>query len=136
MMSFVDVIHAFSDFIGGTGRSENDIAACEAALGTSLAADYREYLASVGLATFDGREITGICTTERLNVVAVTMHQRSIKEDIPLDLYVVEELGIDGVVVWQAPDGAVFLSAPQNTMQKVGNCLADLYLPQDTSGER
>ena len=60
MVNIVDVLKGMPDYIGANGRSEEEILHAEKALGISFAEDYREYLAKIGLACFDGHELTGL----------------------------------------------------------------------------
>ena len=43
-MTFIDKIKSFPDYIGATGKSEQEITEAEKALGLSFAVDYRAYL--------------------------------------------------------------------------------------------
>lgn len=124
-MKFTELLRQMPDFIGGKGSDEKTIAASEKALGFHFADDYREYLREIGLACFDGRELTGISKDARLNVVDVTREERSMNAEIPADFYVVEETGYDGMVIWQASDGAVYQTSPYQKPRKVSNSLSE-----------
>ena len=118
-MNISTVIRSLPDFIGSNGRSEEEILECEKQLGLRFAEDYREYLEQVGLTCFNGRELTGICKEKRLNVVAVTMSEREQNESIPPDFYVIEETGLDGVVVWQSSEGTIYATIPGALPQRI-----------------
>lgn len=124
-MKFTELLKQMPDFIGAKDCSEETISACEAALGLRFAPDYKEYLSEIGLAAFDGRELTGISKTPRLSVVEVTKEERELNEAIPTDFYVVEETGYDGMVIWQASSGAVYKSSPDRKPQKICGSLAE-----------
>ena len=126
-MKFTELLRQMPDFIGGKGGDEETIIAYENALGTRFAPDYREYLKEIGLACFDGKELTGISKTSRLNVVDVTKEEREMNDGIPADFYVIEETCYDGIVIWQASNGFVFKTTPNTKPQKVGRSLADFY---------
>lgn len=108
MANIIEVMKSIPDYIGSNGRSEDEIAAAEKSLGTTFAPDYRLYLKEIGLACFDGHEITGITNNARLSVVAVTEHERAANPNIPSSWYVVEQTGFDGIVIWQAPTGEIY----------------------------
>ena len=110
--------------------SEEQIASAEIALARRFADDYREYLAHMGIATANGHEFTGICNSKRLNVVDVTLSERSIHPDIPQDWYVLEEANIDGIVIWQSSTGEIFQTQPGRETIKLADSICDyLDLP-------
>lgn len=118
MTSVLDALRSAPDFIGGNGRPEEEIQAAEQVLGLSFAPDYREYLRTFGLACFDGHELTGICKASRLNVVDVTLEER---KHFPAasGWYVVEQANIDGIVIWQSPDGEIYQTTPGHPPRKL-----------------
>lgn len=128
MTNIIDVIKSMPDYMGTNGRSEKEIIDAEKVLGVSFAKDYRKYLAEIGLACFDGRELTGLTQTPRLNVVTVTKEQREWFGDSVKSWYVIEEMNIDGIVIWQSPDGSVYQVAPHSKVQKIANSLAEYIL--------
>ena len=77
-------------------------------LGVSFANDYKEYLLTYGVISARGIELTGVSTVERLDVVKVTKRERAIIEKMPLDVYVIENTAIDGIVILQKPDGTIY----------------------------
>lgn len=131
-MIFVDKIMEFDDFIGGHGRSNEEIENAQKQLGVVFADEYKEYLSRFGLACFNGHEITGICSMPRLDVVAVTIKNREFNPNIPEDLYVIEELGIDGIVFLQSFNGQIYLSRPNSKVFRVCNSLSELFEPSES----
>lgn len=122
MNSVLDALRNAPDFIGGSGCGEDAIRTAEQALGLSFAPDYREYLRAFGLACFDGHELTGICKASRLNVVDVTLEERT-HFPAASGWYVVEQANIDGVVIWQAPDGEIYQTMPGQPPRKLCDLL-------------
>lgn len=118
-------LKSLPDYIGGSGRSEEEIASSEQALGLIFAEDYRQYLSKIGLACFDGRELTGISKSPRIDVVAVTNKMREMNDTVPADFYVIEETGVDGIVIWQATSGEVYQTMPNKQPQKICESLVD-----------
>ena len=108
MANIIEVMKSIPDYIGSNGRSEREIVVAEKSLGTKFAPDYRLYLKEIGLACFDGHELTGITNNARLSVVAVTEQERAANPNIPSSWYVVEQTGFDGIVIWQTPKGDVY----------------------------
>lgn len=96
------------------GTTEEKIVSAENALGVTFSEEYRSYLKQYALASMNGHELTGIVGSMRLNVADVTFKNRKINPSIPLilfflrDLYVIEELHIDDIVVWQNECGQIY----------------------------
>lgn len=108
MENIVDVLKSIPDYIGGNGKINEEIEKAEQILKTQFASDYRQYLSKIGLACFDGTEITGLTEDKRLSVVDVTMCEREANPDVPTSWYVVEQTNIDNIVIWQAPSGEIY----------------------------
>lgn len=125
MVNIVDILRSMPDYIGSHGRTEADIDEAEKALGISFAKDYREYLKDIGLACFDGHELTGLTNMARLDVVVVTKERRKQSGEVPASWYVVEEAGIDGIVVWQDSDGVVYETAFRSKGKKIAESLSE-----------
>ena len=81
-----------------------------------------------GIITYDCHEITGLCNHKRLDVRNVTEYERQVNPDISKDLYVVEQLDIDGVVIWQSSTGEIYRSVPGSEIEKVNNSLEEYLL--------
>ena len=116
---------SMKSFKSRTPATEEQIKRAEDELCISFAQEYSEYLAKFGSASCYGHEFTGICTPAYLDVVGVTKQQREQNGDIPPDWYVVEELHVDGMTVWQDRKGNVYLKVPGNIPEKITNSLAE-----------
>ena len=110
MLAFVEKLRQYDDFKALKGASLNEIKEAERKLNIEFSDEYKEYLSEYGIATANGYEFTGICQSERLNVVCVTEKERKNVREIPEGAYVVEQTHIDGIVIWQTRDGAVYKS--------------------------
>ena len=124
MNNIVDVLKNALDFIGGTGRTGEEIENAEKQLGVRFAHEFRCYLKEIGLASFDGHELTGLCKTTRLNVVDVTLTQRDYFPEA-YSWYVIEEANIDGIVIWQSSAGDIFQTEPGRKAEKIYSSLAE-----------
>lgn len=82
----------------------------EKALGTMFSNEYIEYLEKYGEAAIDGHELTGLCSPDRVNVVSVTKLERMGRASSTTFMYVVEQTGIDDIVIWQDKSGKVYLT--------------------------
>lgn len=112
----------FKSYIAGT---EDDITKAEKKLNLSFPTEYKRYLLKYGFATYDGHEITGICKAKRLNVIDVTITEREYAENIPPDWYVIEQLNIDGIVIWQSSTGKIYQTSPNVEPTKICESLAE-----------
>ena len=123
-MKLFKVMESMVDAITGNGVDKNAIEAAEGALGVSFSQEYRAYLERYGIAAVNGHELTGICKSDRTNVVSVTQGAKLVcsAED---DWYVIEQTNIDGVVIWQASDGVVYQTVPNTKAKKLCESLAE-----------
>lgn len=123
MEDIIKTLKDVPDFIGGTGRTEAEIESAEKKLGIEFAPDYKTYLKEIGLACFDGHELTGICEDPRLDVVHVTKDQR---ENNPKSrsLYVIEEANIDGIVIWQDFSGKIYMTEGNSSPKLIADSLS------------
>lgn len=124
MTDIVELIQKQLDLYVMKGASAADIETAERELGLRFAKDYRKYVAQFGAASFSNRELTGVCQSARLNVVAVTIYERS-KVSVPEDWYVIEQTNIDSIVIWQAATGAVYKTMPGYQPERICNSLAE-----------
>ena len=127
MDNIIDVLRSMPDFVGSNGRSEEEIELAETMLGVAFTRDYRNYLEKIGLACFNGHELTGLAKTERLNVVTVTEEQRERFGKNVSTWYVIEETNIYGIVIWQDTNGFVYETASNLKLKKVADSLAEYF---------
>lgn len=127
-MDFVKRLQEFEDymFLGGSTREE--ILNAESMLDLQFSEEYREYLGKCGMATANGHEFMGIGKASRLSVVENTQALRD-KVIIPKDMYVIEKLAIDGIVVTQDKNGSVYQVYTDGEYTKIAETLYD-YLVQ------
>ena len=123
-MKIIKLMQEQPAFHARTAASPEEITAVENVLGLRFAQDYREYVATFGAASFAGHELTGICKSDRLNVVTVTMEERN-NMVVPADWYVLEQANIDGIVVWQNSAGAIYQTVPNTNPKKLCESLAE-----------
>lgn len=127
MESFVMFLKEQEGFSALSPADESEIVKAEQTLDLKFAKEYADYMQAFGTATFGSHELTGICTFSRLNVVDVTLKQRQMNPDVPLNFYVVEECGMDDACIWQNEDGEVYCIVPGNAPQSVAPSLLTYY---------
>lgn len=125
MNNIINILKAMPDYIGSNGRTDDEIQQAEKTLGVSFSEDYRNYLKEIGLACFDGRELTGLTQTKRLDVVSITKEKREQFGILTSSWYVVEETNIFGIVIWQSSDGSIYETAPNSKAKKIASSFAE-----------
>lgn len=125
MKKFINKLKTMEGYLQLKGVSEEKVKEAEESLGLIFADEYRNYLREVGAATANGFEFTGITDSKRLNVLDVTIEARKLV-NMPNDLYVVKELGVDGIVLCQSSSGAIFQASIDKQVIKVSDSLYDL----------
>ena len=128
MKDFISILKEKPMYIGSKGATNAEIIEAEAKLFVSFSKEYKHYLSSVGFAIYEGHELTGICKAKRLNVVDVTLSERSITPDIPDDWYVIEQLNIDGIVIWQSTIGTIYQASPNTKPKKICDSLVEYII--------
>lgn len=124
MADIVKLMQKQPDFYAMKGASEEEIKMAEQVLELRFATEYRKYLAAFGVASFAGHELTGVCKSKRLSVVAVTIEERN-NVAVPADWYVLEQANIDGIVIWQASNGTVYQTVPNTKAKKLCGSIAE-----------
>ena len=127
MRDFTDIIKDKEGFCNLEGVSQDAVEEAENKLNLKFAGDYKDYLLKFGAASFDGHELTGICSSKRLNVVAVTLAERIYNPKIRNDMYVVEDTCFDGIIVWQDKTGNVYEAGSGTDAKRVSRGLAEYY---------
>jgi len=107
MEDIIATIKKLEKMVSMQGVSREAVAAAEQSLGLSFAADYSAYLREFGLVSAKRIEITGLTDAKRLNVVDVTLTERQ-RNQLPQDMYVVDDTGIEGILVLQNAGGEMF----------------------------
>ena len=123
-MDLIGEMNSFEFGYFGNGVDPKTIKVAEQSLELSFSKEYGDYLREFGIAAVNGRELTGLTPSKRLNVVFVTQEERQY-HTVPNDWYVVEQLHIDGVVVWQSTNGEVYQSLPGQLPTKLCNSLLE-----------
>lgn len=123
MGNFVEKLAKMPSFRKRKAASKEQIQNAEDSLALNFSKEYKEYLSEYGAASIFGHEFTGICNVERLDVVVVTQEELQNNQKVPNDLYVVEQVNIDGIVIWQSRTGAVYQSQPNKKPVKICNSL-------------
>lgn len=122
---FTEKLKAYVDYIELGGVSEELIKNAETVLGLIFAEEYRNYLLECGIASADGHEFTGLGNSKRLDVIQTTLYERKRNPKIPSDMYVIERIGINNLVIWQHTNGSICQVLQDGMINKIANSLDD-----------
>lgn len=97
----------------------------EKELSINFADDYTKYVKKYGAISAKGVKLTGITNYERLNVVSVTKRERNINPNIPANMYVIENITINGIIALQDETGKVYTVTPNKNPKLSYNFLSE-----------
>lgn len=89
--------------------------------------EFRKYLLTYGQLSIGATELTGVDTVSYLDVVGVTEDERQYNSLVPENFYVIESLGVDGIIIWQSTKGAIYQTIPEGQPEKIFDSL-EMYL--------
>lgn len=110
----METFQSFGDFVSMDGASNDEIRKAQQELSVVFAEDYKEYLKEFGVASANGHDVTGIVKSKRLNVVEATKNAKLKNPNIPKELYLIEDVGIDQILTWQDAQGKLYQTAGVN----------------------
>lgn len=125
MKDIIQIISNLEDMRSVEPVSMAQIIEAEKELGVSFAKDYIEYVEKYGVISARGIELTGVTAHERLSVVSVTKRERNMNSNIPANMYVIENITIDGIVALQDETGKVYTITPNGTPKLICNSLSE-----------
>lgn len=127
-MKIIETIKGLKNMRSLGRASEVQILQAENLIGIKFADEFKEYIKEYGAVSAYGLELLGVSKSKRLDAASVTLEERELNENFPNDMYVVENLGIDGVLILQNERGEVFEISPNAKPKKIYNSLADYLL--------
>ena len=125
MATIVQTINSLPKLLKMTPAESKDITEAELKLRVSFAGEYKDYVLAFGAILADGIELTGIAKSEHRDVVSVTNMARKLNPDVPKTMYVVEDTGVDGIVVWQDKSGAIYQTSPNAEPKEIAKTLTE-----------
>lgn len=108
MSNIIDKIKKIPNLYHIEGCSNQQIEKAQEALGIKFTEEFKDYVKTFGAISFYGTEWTGLNVEGYLNVVEVTKQEREFNSDFPSDCIVIENQGIDGVLVVMNETGKIF----------------------------
>lgn len=108
---------------------ESQIKKAEKDLNMEFPNEYKEYLKEYGAISFFGTEWTGLNVEDYIDVVRVTLKERELNKNFPLKYFVLENLGIDGLLTIVSENEKVFSWNPNGKINLIAENLVD-YLKE------
>lgn len=125
MSKIIDVINGLENLLPLKPASVEAVENVEIELALPLAEEYKEYLLKYGAIMADDVELTGIAKSKNRDVVQVTQREWVANTKIKHNLYVVENIGIEGIIIWQDGSGKIYESSPNNSVKQIANSLSE-----------
>jgi hypothetical protein len=125
MSRIVDVIKNLENLLPLKPATAEDIGNVEIELALPLAEEYKEYVQTYGAIMADDVEFTGIAKSKNRDVVQVTQREWAANSKIKHNLYVVENVGIEGIIIWQDGSGKIYESRPNHGATQIADSLAE-----------
>lgn len=126
MNNIITTIESFKRKLFTGSVSSELIVNAENELGISIAPEYKEVLKKYGSLCVKGEEFLGI-DCDNYDLVKATNEARKNDKNFPLDMYVIENTAIDGILIVQNFTSELFSYQPNGKLQNVATCL-DEYL--------
>ena len=126
MDSLIKYIHTLPGLQWTGGVTEDKIRDAESILNLSFAEDFKAYLSEFGQISANGIELTGLSDRMFTSVVNLTQNERKLLS-IPANHYVIEDIGVDGLIYTQDNAGAVYQLLPNRPITKIADNL-ELYI--------
>lgn len=126
MNNIITTIESFKRKLFTGSVSSELIVNAENELGISIAPEYKEVLKKYGSLCVKGEEFLGI-DCDNYDLVKATNEARKNDKNFPLDMYVIENTAIDGILIVQNFTCELFSYQPNGKLQNVATCL-DEYL--------
>ena len=125
MSNIVSTITALPDLLPLNPAPKEEVIRAEEQLGLHFSDEYKEYVLEFGAILADGIELTGIAKSKNRNVVNVTLQERELNPSIPNNLYVIENVGIEGIIIWQDENGGIYRSVSDHAPTIIASSLVE-----------
>jgi len=127
-MSIVEAICNVPELYHVKGCTDQQILEAEKDLNLKFSKEYIDYVKEFGAISFYGTEWTGLNIDGYLNVVQSTKQERDLNVSFPKDCYVIENEGIDGIIIASNENGTIY-SIHYENVEKICNSLSE-YLAE------
>ena len=128
MTLIIEKINKIEKLYHTEGCSFKQIKEAQLELGITFPDEYIDIINKYGAISFYGTEWTGLNVGGYLNVVSATKQEREMNSAFPLDCFVLENQGIDGLFVICNEKGEIF-SIQYSKIEKIYSSISD-YLDE------
>ena len=128
MTLIIEKINKIEKLYHTEGCSFKQIKEAQLELGITFPDEYIDIIKKYGAISFYGTEWTGLNVGGYLNVVSATKQEREMNSAFPLDCFVLENQGIDGLIVICNEKGEIF-SIQYSKIEKIYSSISD-YLDE------
>ena len=125
MKDIIQIISNLEDMRFIKPTSMEQIIEAEKELDVNFADDYTKYVEKYGVISAKGIELTGVTIYKRLSVVSITKKERNMNPNIPANMYVIENIAIDGIIALQDETGKIYTITPNGTPKLSCNSLSE-----------
>lgn len=108
MSNIVNKIKKIPNLYHSKGCTTTQIKDAQNKLEVEFSEEYIEYIKAYGAISFYGTEWTGLNIDSYLNVIEVTKQERELNNYFPRDCFVIENQGIDGLIIVSNQEGHIF----------------------------
>lgn len=124
MNGIVEQIKKIPKFYHCEGCTQEQIDEAERALNLKFPKEFADYVREFGAICFQGTEWTGLNVQGYLNVVESTKKEQQLNLNFPTNCFVLENTGIDGIIVIANSKGQIF-ALQDGSMEFLSNSLSD-----------
>ena len=128
MTLIIEKINKIEKLYHTEGCSFKQIKEAQLELGITFPDEYIDIIKKYGAISFYGTEWTGLNVGGYLNVVSATKQEREMNSAFPLDCFVLENQGIDGLIVICNEKGEIF-RIQYSKIEKIYSSISD-YLDE------
>lgn len=127
MKNIIEIINELPNLAHLSPATEEYIDSCEKVLQIPFSSEFREYTRHFGAISAEGLELTGAVSVARLSVVDATLYARE-NNNLPFNYYVVEDLGIEELLIVQDTEGIIYQYSRMTGLIKIAQSLAEYVL--------
>lgn len=131
MIGVIETISLLKNICFLNGATNEKITEAEKELGVRFSEEYKQYTAQFGAVAIDGSEYTGVVDDPNLSVVKTTKAARLVTPQASKQWYVIKDLHIDCVIIWQDVDGKIYQTIPYKEPLQISNSMAE-YIADTT----
>lgn len=125
MSKIVEIIRSLPELLPLKPASDKQITEAELEMRVIFAEEYKEYLSEFGAVMADGIELSGIAKSKHRNVTILTKQEWELNKKVPHNMYVIENTGIDGIIIWQDSKGIVYKTHPGTEPVKIAESMSE-----------